>query len=114
MLETLKLKYFQGRQYIPNITKASIKEQFRGLPIINTGVVDESICPTGALKSNPVSIDMGKCTLCGACKSNVISFSNCYKLSATDRESLIITEGTTPEEYEKIAIKSRKEIRKYF
>ena len=35
---------------------------------IQCGDVDESVCPTGALKANPLSIDMGKCTLCGACK----------------------------------------------
>ena len=114
MLETLKLKYFQGKQYIPNIKKASMRAQFRGFPIIKPGKVDESICPTGALKSNPNSIDLGKCTLCGACKCENIKFSNYYKLSATQRESLIITEHTTIEDFERIAIKSRKEIYKVF
>ena len=55
MLDTLKLKYFQGKQYIPDIKNASMREQFRGLPIITSGQIDESICPTGALKSNPNS-----------------------------------------------------------
>ena len=32
MLDTLKLKYFQGKQYIPNIKTAPMKEAFRGLP----------------------------------------------------------------------------------
>ena len=114
MLDTLKLKYFQGKQYIPDIINASMREQFRGLPIIKTGNIDETICPTGALKANPTSIDLGKCTLCGACKSESISFSNNYKLSATQRETLIITENISPEDYEKIAIKARKEIRKVF
>ncbi len=115
MLDTLKLKYFQGKQYIPNIQNAPMREQFRGLPILKSGAqIDESICPAGALKSNPLSIDLGKCTLCGQCKCESIQFSNYYKLSSTDRESLIITEGMTLEEYEKIAIKARKEIRKVF
>ena len=68
MLETLKLKYFQGKQYIPDIQNASMREQFRGFPLLKNGKVDESICPTGALKSNPISIDLGKCTFCGACE----------------------------------------------
>ncbi|MBE7703324.1 MAG: NADH:ubiquinone oxidoreductase [Cyanobacteria bacterium SIG28] len=114
MLDTLKLKYFQGKQYIPDIINAPMREQFRGIPIIKTGNIDEAICPTGALKSNPASIDLGKCTLCGACKSEAISFSNNYKLSATQRETLIITENLTPEDYEKMAIKARNEIRKVF
>ena len=114
MLETLKLKYFQGKQYIPDIKNATMREEFRGFPLLKQGKVDETICPTGALKASPISIDLGKCTLCGACKCDAIQFSNYYKLSSTDRESLIITENMTPEDYEKIAIRTKKEIKKIF
>ena len=114
MFDTLKLKYFNGKQYIPDIKNATMREQFRGFPILSEGYVDESICPTGALKTNPLSIDLGKCTLCGACKSDAISFSNYYKLSSTQREALVVTSGMLPEEYNEFAIKSRKEIRKVF
>ena len=114
MLETLKLKYFQGKQYIPDIKKAPMRDQFRGFPILKQGYVDESVCPTKALQSNPVSIDRGTCTLCGACKCEAIEFSNYYKLSSTERSNLIIKEGMTVEDFEKIAIVARKEIRKVF
>ena len=114
MLDTLKLKYFQGKQYIPNIQEAPMREQFRGLPSIKKGKVVPSVCPTGALKTNPLSIDLGKCTLCGACKCEAIDFTNYYKLSATERNSLIITEGMTSEDYEKKAIQSRREIKRIF
>ena len=114
MLDTLKLKYFQGKQYIPDIQNAQMREQFRGLPLIISGNIDCSVCPTGALSAKPNAIDLGKCTLCGACKSETVSFSNYYKLSSTQRETLIITEGMTEADYEKIAIQSRKEIRKVF
>ena len=114
MLDTLKLKYFQGRQYIPDIKNAPMREQFRGFPIIKSGVVDETVCPAGALKTNPNSIDLGKCTLCGACKCEAVEFSNYYKLAADKRENLIITENMTSEDYERIAITARKEIRKVF
>ena len=114
MLDTLKLKIFQGKQYIPDIKNAQMREQFRGLPILSSGTVDEAICPTGALKSNPLSIDMGKCTFCGACKCDNIQFTNNYKLSCTQRESLIITENMLEADFEKIAIQARKEIRKVF
>jgi hypothetical protein len=94
MLETLKLKYFQGKQYIADIENAPMREQFRGFPILKQGrLVDEDVCPTGALKTTPLSIDMGKCTMCGACKCDAIQFTNYYKLSSTQRESLIITES---------------------
>jgi Ni,Fe-hydrogenase III small subunit len=114
MLDTLKLKYFQGKQYIPNIQNAPMREQFRGFPLLKNGKINESVCPTGALKSNPLSIDMGRCTLCGACKSDAVQFSNYYKLSASNRETLVITAGMTPEDFEKIAIQSRDEIKKVF
>ena len=114
MLDTLKLRYFQGKQYIPDIQNASIKEQFRGLPVIKEGKVNPEICPTGALKAKPLSIDMGKCTLCGACSGEAIEFSNCYKMASTERQQLIVTQNMTPAEYEKNAIKVRKEIQKYF
>lgn len=114
MLDTLKLKYYQGRQYIPDIKNAPMRDQFRGFPIIKNGTVDTSICPTGALKTNPNSIDLGKCTLCGACKCDAIQFSNYYKLSSTQRDSLIIKENMTPDDFEKIAIEARKEIYKVF
>ena len=55
MLDTLRLKYFQGKQYIPDIKNAQMREQFRGFPILRNieGVmIDENICPSKALKTN--------------------------------------------------------------
>lgn len=114
MLDTIKLKYFQGNQYIKDIKNAPMREQFRGFPVIKSGTVDTSCCPTGALKAAPNSIDLGKCTLCGNCKCEAIQFSNRYKLGSDSREKLIISENMTADEYEKTAIKSRKEISKVF
>ena len=114
MLDAIKLKYFQGRKYIKDIENAPMKEQFRGFPIIKKGDVDCSCCPTGALKINPNSIDMGKCTFCGNCKCEAIQFSNFYKLGSTKKENLIIEENMTEKDFEKIAIQSRKEIKKTF
>ena len=123
MLDTLKSRIYQGQQFIKDIPNAPMREQFRGFPILkNIEGADlqkcVDACPTGALKLNPLSIDMGKCTFCGACKnadkSNSIDFSNYYKLASTSREKLIITEGMTPEEYEKTAVEVRKEITSVF
>jgi len=123
MFETLKTKIYNGKQYIKDIENAPMREQFRGFPIIkNIKDVDsanlQNICPTKALKTSPISIDMGKCTFCGkcqnACKNSEIEFSNFYKLSASNREDLIITEDITPERFEGFAIKARKEITSMF
>ena len=117
MLDTLKLKYFQGNQYIKNIKNAPMREQFRGFPILKpdgTCNFNENKCPTKALSLNPLSIDIGKCTFCGDCACERIQFSNEYKLGATQRESLIIKENTTHEDFSKIAIKAREEIYRVF
>lgn len=116
MLETLKLRIYQGQQFIKDIPNAQMREQFRGFPIIVDAQVDEKICPTGAISNNPLSIDMGKCTFCGACarKCSSIKFSNYYKLASTDRNKLIITPNMNGEEYNKTAFEVRKEIKKVF
>ena len=122
MFDTLKSRIFQGKQFISDIPNAPMREQFRGFPVLcgEPSNPQECLnaCPTGALSVNPLSIDLGKCTLCGACsnvcQNEAIKFSNMYKLSSTSREKLIITENITKEEYEKIAIETRKEIKKVF
>ena len=117
MFDTLKSRIYQGNQFIKDIKKAQMREQFRGFPILKEGFnCDESVCPTGALKCNPLSIDMGKCTFCGACERacNAIKLTNGYKLSATEREKLIVTSQTTYDDYVKSAIDVKKEIVKMF
>lgn len=116
MLETLKLRIYQGQQFIKDIPNAQMREQFRGFPIIVDSKVDEKICPTGAISNNPLSIDMGKCTFCGACarKCSSIKFSNYYKLASTDRNKLVVTHEMNPEEFNKTAFEVRKEIKKVF
>lgn len=119
MLDTLKSRIYQGTQYIKDIKNAPMREQFRGFPILSEGEIDSDICPAGALSTEPLSIDMGKCTFCGACAkckegNGAIKFSNGYKLGATERRKLVITADTTYEAYQKTAIETRKEILKVF
>ena len=123
MFDTLKSRIYQGQQFIKDIPNAPMREQFRGLPILTDNNCNNckkclDVCPTGALSLNPLSIDMGKCTFCGACKniceSKAIDFSNYYKLFSTYRENLIITENITVEDFEKKAVEVRKEITSLF
>ncbi|RUT79832.1 NADH:ubiquinone oxidoreductase [Ancylomarina longa] len=100
MSNNLKILWHQGKQFIPDITTAQVPGIFRGRPVISSEDVDlaalEDLCPTHAIRINPVGIDMGKCTFCGECAMqfpNKIKFTKDYKLSATARGNLIIREG---------------------
>ena len=100
MSSNLKIMWHQGKQFIPDVTKANVPGVFRGRPVISTAKVNESaligLCPTKAITGNPVCIDLGKCTFCGECATQFpdkISFTKEYKLSTNERSGLIIKEG---------------------
>ena len=100
MYNNFKILYHQGKQFIPDVTTAKVPGIFRGKPVISTVIVDEKklldICPVNAILTKPVSIDLGKCTFCGECALRFpekIQFTTDYKISANDRESLVIKEG---------------------
>jgi Ni,Fe-hydrogenase III small subunit/ferredoxin-like protein FixX len=120
MLENLKIILHQGKQYIPDVAQAELPGIFRGRPVITNTVVDEKtlieLCPTNAISSNPVCIDMGKCVFCGECAfafPDKIKFAQDYKIATNDRNRLLIKEG----EERSITLNTeliRKEIAEYF
>lgn len=120
MLNNLKILLHQGKQYIPDVTKAIVPGIFKGRPVISTEKVNENelmeLCPTNAITSNPLSIDLGRCTFCGECAfafPNKIKFTTDYKIASNVRNKLIISEGR--DEY--IVLNPdliRKEIHEYF
>ena len=120
MLDNLKILFHQGKQYIPDVTIAKVPGIFRGRPVISTEKVNENelmeLCPTNAISTNPVCIDLGKCTFCGECAiafPDKIKFTTDYKISTNDRSRLIIREGDDePIELNPELI--RKEIYEYF
>jgi Ni,Fe-hydrogenase III small subunit len=100
MLKTLKILYHQGKQFIPDPTKAKVPGIFRGRPEISSEKVDElalaDICPTAAILTTPVRIDLGKCTFCGECARlfpKKIHFTTDYRLATNERDRLIVSEG---------------------
>ena len=102
MLNTFKILYHQGKQYIPDLRKARVPGIFRGRPEISAFKVDEQaladLCPTNAISVNPVRIDLGKCTFCAECSRlypSKIKFTTDYRLSTNERSRLIIAEGAT-------------------
>ncbi len=100
MIDNLKILYHQGKQFIPDVTTAVVPGIFKGRPIISSEKVDVEnlmkLCPTKAITSNPVAIDLGKCTFCGECAMQFpekIKFTTDYKISTNDRQQLTIKEG---------------------
>ncbi len=120
MIISTKILIHNGKQYIPDLRNVKLKAPFRGRPEISLAKVDEQalveICPLGAINSNPISIDMGKCAFCGECAfafPEKIKFTSDFKTSSNKREDLIIKEGETSEiKIDEASIKP--EIRKTF
>lgn len=120
MIQNTKILIHQGKQYIPNVTKAEVPGIFRGRPVISDGAVDVQalidLCPTNAITANPVCIDLGKCIFCGECAlayPGKIRFTKDYKMATNYREGLLVREG----EEKSIELNPeiiRKEICEYF
>lgn len=100
MFKSIKILIHQGRQYIKNLSDVILNPPYRGRPVIaNCGTAaDElaSMCPVGAIGTNPVTIDLGKCVFCGECAlrfPGLVTFTQDYQLSSNSREALIVYEG---------------------
>ena len=100
MLDNIKIVYHQGKQFIPDVKTVTVPGIFRGRPIISLEKVNETalkvLCPTNAISTDTVSIDLGKCTFCGECAkqfSEKISFTKDYKIATNESDKLIIKEG---------------------
>ncbi len=120
MFYNLKILFHQGKQYIPDVTTVEVPGIFRGRPVISREKVNEAelveLCPTQAISSNPVSIDLGKCTFCGQCAKEFpgkVSFTKDFKMATNDRQRLIIKEGDD-QRIEIDQTKLDKKIRKMF
>ncbi|MGC8865821.1 MAG: NADH:ubiquinone oxidoreductase [Bacteroidales bacterium] len=82
------------------LRKAEIPSPWRGKPVISDArVVEEAVaavCPTGAISTAPLSIDLGRCAFCGECAlafPEKIKFTNNKQIYSNKRENLIIKEG---------------------
>ena len=100
LLEDFKILKRLGKQFIPDVSKPQLPGPFKGRPEISSEKVDEdalvALCPTNAISKAPVSIDMGKCVMCGECSfayPKKIKFTTDYKIATNIRERLIIKEG---------------------
>lgn len=116
-----KILRSHGWQYIPDLNGVTLTEEFRGFPILSDSddkaALERAakICPTQAITTSPLTLDMGKCLFCGECQRcapKSIKFTNEHRLAATRREDLIVKVGDTAPKFDTSAL--RPEISKYF
>lgn len=100
----IKVLRSHGWQYIPDLCDVTLTDEFRGRPCL-TATDDSSdieaaaaLCPTGAITTSPLTLDLGRCLFCGECALRAprnIRFTNDYKIGSTSREALVVTPSTT-------------------
>lgn len=104
MIKTLKILAHQGKQFIPDPDKVDLPGLHAGLPRFNTGACQESctfctdVCPVKAIKTNPLSLDLGKCVFCRECTScpeAILDFTPEFRIATNQREQLIISREHT-------------------
>jgi len=99
MIKTLRVRFSQGKQFIPDLRNADPKG-FRGLPKIDEKPCESSCqkcietCPTQAISADPLKIDLGRCIFCEecsrACPAQKIHYTSQFKMAASSRQHLII------------------------
>ncbi len=102
MLDALKVRWSQGRQYIPDLRAASPRG-FWGAPALRdvdcvggcSACADG--CPTQAIATAQLAIDLGRCITCGecadTCPAGKIQVTSEHRLAATSREALVVRVG---------------------
>jgi Ni,Fe-hydrogenase III small subunit len=85
---------------------ARLSSRFRGLPEINAAcdpaIVRQcaDLCPQEAISADEQTIDLGRCTFCGACgqvaDGAFVRFSNNFEMGAARRQDLVV-KGALPD-----------------
>lgn len=109
MFEILRTRLSLGHRTapLPKSGENPVAEGFRGLPVLKPGPCPEgcarceNACPTGALRceASGLRLDMGRCLFCPGCAKacpEKVSFSRDHRLSAVDREALVLGPGDGP------------------
>lgn len=102
MLKSLRVRVSQGTQYIADLRKA-VPNGFRGRPVIAGAPCAEGCtacrdtCPTGAIRLDPVTLDLGRCVFCSecveACPEGKLAFTPDPRMGARDAGDLVVREG---------------------
>ncbi len=120
MIDEIRLRILQRNSVIQDVGAALLPKLFRGLPVIGDKPCPDGckkcaeVCPTDAIKTDPLSIDLGLCLFCPLCEEvcpeKIIHYTNNFNLAVDKREKLIVTKETEAVSPEKASEK----IKKYF
>ena len=124
MFELIKLRKRHGRPVIPDVLGAAVPPPFRGFPrLAEARCLDGCeacvrACPTGAVRKEPLRLDLGACVFCGDCESvcpaGALRFGSDHRLGATRRDSLVVDSSINPSDFAGAAVESRRDIRRLF
>lgn len=102
VFRSLRVRMSQGKQYITDLRTAE-PQGFRGRPELGAAPCAAgcdacvAACPTAAITSPPLALDLGRCVFCGACEEvcpeGKIKLTSNPRMAATRRQDLIISEA---------------------
>jgi len=101
LFRSVRVRLSQGSQTIADV-RTAVPQGFRGLPVLGSAPCGEcraciEACPTQAIETDPLRLDLGRCVFCAACEDacpeGTIQFSAEPKLGAARREDLVLAAG---------------------
>ncbi len=101
-IEDFKLLKGQGQQYIKDLSKVILPDNFKGKPLINETSEDlkpiVEFCPAKALNitEGKLNLNLGKCNFCGDCAHQFpeqIKFTSDYRMATNNINQLIFKQG---------------------
>ena len=100
MLRLIRKRLEQGRRTIPILdAPADLPARFRGRPAVDETKCRDGCaacaeaCPTAAITTRPLTIDLGACLFCGACATacpeDAIRYTTDHRMAVRQRDHLI-------------------------
>ena len=105
MLREILARIRQGHRTMkyPAASPPAMPDRYRGRPELSDDPCPEAcvacseVCPTEALESGVMHLDLGTCIFCGACARacprGAIKFTRDYRMAVSRRQDLVLAEG---------------------